>query len=57
MEINPTKTELVMFIRQCKRPAVEPISLGGTVIPFADSAKDLCGLLDKRLFFELNILE
>lgn len=55
--VNPTKTKLVLFKRKRTKSDSEPISLRSTVIHFADSAKYLGVLLDKRLNFGLNIME
>lgn len=46
-----------MFYRKRNKLDVEPISFRHNIIPIADSAKYLGILLDKRINFELNILE
>jgi hypothetical protein len=55
--INPSKTELVLFTRRYKIPAMVPPSLNGTMLVLTDKARFLGILLDSKLSWKPNTIE
>lgn len=53
---NSDKNRINYFYQETEKTTLEPICLGGTVVPFANSAIYLGVFLDNRPSFRLNML-
>lgn len=57
LNINPHKTELVLFTRKYKIPKLHPPTIKGVKLNFSNEAKYLGLILDKKLNWKSNIRE
>ena len=57
LNINPNKTEIVLYTRKYKIPSFRKITLNNIEIPIADKAKFLGIIIDKKLSWKDNISE
>ena len=57
LNINPQKTEMVLFTNKRKIPQFDTPSVGGTPLKISDSARYLGLILDRKLTWKMNIEE